>query len=271
MNKVLRIGLSRRVVTVVMTSGWLRPHTELIADHRVGAHADPLVQIAADLGDILADARCAGARVHVVLADEWMRNWLVTPPQNVRRLEDCMVAAQARFQALFGEAVAQWQMQADWDCEHPFLACAVEKRLLQGLQEVVRLHRQVLIEVAPQFVVAWNRWSARLGAEAWFGVMHDGALTIGALAGHGLQALREIKLSAPALPDQRQLPVLLKREAVRLNVPAPRAIRLCGEVPAHWAMQTIDGLSFSRLDSERPAPDLPPSSGLSLALTGLRG
>ncbi|MEI7679470.1 MAG: hypothetical protein WCK07_08740 [Betaproteobacteria bacterium] len=270
MSNVLRIGLSRRAVTVVRTSGWLRTRTELIADHHFPAHADPLDQLTTELGGVLADPRCAGARLRIVLADEWMRSWLVTPPQNVLRLEDCVVAAQARFQALFGEAVAEWQMQADWDCVHPFLVCAVQQRLLQGLQDVARLHKQVLVEVAPQFVVAWNRWSAQLGADAWFGVMHEGALTIGALAPHGLRALREIQLSEPAIRDQRQLQLLLKREAVRLNVVAPTAIRLCGEIPLHWVMQTIDGLAFSRLDRERPAPNLPRSAGLSLALTGLR-
>ena len=265
----LCIGLSRRLITVVKVAGWLRSRTEWIAETVMPVEGDVIDTLVDELGRLLADERCACARVRIVLSDDWMRNWMVTPPQNATRLDDCVAAAQARFHALFGEAAAEWEMQADWDCLQPFLACAVPKRLMQALRDVARARGHVMVEAAPQFVVAWNRWRSQLGADAWFGVMHGGALTVAALARHGLQALRNLRLPEGALLDQRQLPPLLTREALRLNVAAPAAIRLCGEVPAHWVMQALDGLDFARLDRLYPAPHLPASAGVALALTGL--
>jgi hypothetical protein len=127
----------------------------------------------------------------------------------------------------------------------------------------------VLQAIAPQFVVAWNRWRRQLSQEAWFGVMNEHTLMVAALDSGGMHTIREIGISDEVLRDQRLLSKLLAREALRMNIPKPDAIRLCGQVPVHWVMQQMDDLGFTRLDNPAPDSSLPATAGVSLALTGM--
>lgn len=261
----LRIGLSKTSATVVHTSGWWRTRGEVLADIAEEECALPEAA-AARLGALLKD--CPRLPARIVLCDNWVRRWMVTPPQNTSSLADCQAAAMARFQALFGEPLSGWHLAADWDARQPFLACATPRPLLAALQQVASERGLVLLEVAPQFVVAWNRWRADLLAGAWFGVLHQRTLTFAALGQNGPEAVREVVLPEEALHDQHCVPEILAREALRLNLPMPPEIRLCGQIPAHWAMQKTGNLTFVRLDRDSPA-HVSLSAGASLAFTGM--
>lgn len=268
-GSALRIGLSKTGVAVVRTSGWKQTRSVVVAEFDVaadegGSHEAVLTQ----LGVLLKDAQCSRLPVRIVLSDSWVRRWMVIPPQNAASLADCQAAAAARFQALFGEPMSGWNMAADWDAARPFLACAIPRALLAGLQQIARDRDLVLLEVAPQFVVAWNRWRANLQEGAWFGVLHRQVLTLAVVGRNGPQATREVELPIDALRDQQRVPAILAREALRLNVPMPQEIRLCGQIPAHWAMQQTGKVSFVRLDRSRSA-HAPLSAGAALALTGM--
>ena len=267
---VLRVGLSKSGVTLLQTSGWLRLQRQVLAECALSKEESSSPElIAAKLRSLLDAAYGARLPVRVVLSDDWVRRWMVTPPQNATRLADCMSAAAARFQALFGEAPSDWQLTADWDTRRPFLACAMPLWLLAVLRQVAREYRLVLLEVAPQFVVAWNRWRAQLTEVAWFGVIHGKVLTLAAPSQRGLGAVHGVTLPDEVLHDQSRLPQIVAREALRLNLAMPSEIRLCGQIPAHWVMQEIDSLAFARLDQPWLYDALPLSAGMSLAVTGL--
>lgn len=268
-GSALRIGLSKTGATVVHTSGWLQTRSEVLAEWAdpEEERASPEV-VVTKLGALLKDVDCSRLPASIVLSDAWVRRWMVTPPQNATRLADCQAAARIRFQVLFGEPMTDWHLTADWDARQPFLACATPRLLLTALQQVARDRRLVLLEVAPQFVVAWNRWRADLQAGAWFGVLHQKVLTFAALGRNGPEVTREVALPNEVMLDQHRVPEILAREALRLNVSMPSEIRLCGQIPAHWAMQKINNMTFVRLDRHLPA-NMPLSAGAILAYTGM--
>lgn len=286
-GSVLRIGLSKTGVTVVRTCGWLQTHSEVLAEW-AGAEEEctsPEIVIN-QLSLLLRTADCAGMPARIVLSDSWVRRWMVLPPQNATHLADCQAAAKARFQTLFGDALSDWNLAADWNARQAFLACAIPRSLLAGLQQVAGEHRLILLEVVPQFVAAWNRWRKDLQAGIWFGVLQHEVLAIGVLGQNGLEVTRDVTLSDEAMRDQHRVAEILAREALRLNVPMPPEIRLCGQIPAHWVMQKIGNMAFVRLDQNQLADDhlsagislpsgvslpsgISPSSGTPGALTGI--
>jgi hypothetical protein len=62
---------------------------------------------------------------------------------------------------------------------------------------------------------------------------------------------------------------MLQREALRLNLPVPAQINLCGQIPVHWVMQEIDQVKFVRLDTLQAAHEAV-SAEAELAWTGLK-
>ena len=269
-GSALRIGLSKNGASVVHTSGWLQTRYEVVAETSISEEEGSSPEVMAmKLGALLKDANCSRLPVRIVLSDSWVRRWMVVPPQNATRLADCQAAASARFQALFGDAISEWHLAADWDARNPFLVCAIPRLLLDALQQVARDRRLVLLEIAPQFVVAWNRWRADLKEGAWFGVLHQQVLTFAVLGQNGPGVTREVVLPGEVMLHQHLMPEILAREALRLNVPVPSEIRLCGQIPAHWVMQEIRNMTFVRLDRLRLA-NVPLSADALLAFTGMQ-
>lgn len=268
-GSVLRIGLSKTGATVVRTSGWLQTHGEILAEW-AGSEEEctPPESVINKLGVLLKDVDCSRMPARIVLSDSWVRRWMVVPPQNATSLADCRAAASVRFQALFGDAMSDWHLAADWDARQPFLACAIPRTLLTALQQVASEHRLVLLEVAPHFVAAWNSWRKHLQEGIWFGVLHQKVLTFAVLGKNGPEFVRDVALPDEAMRDQHRVPEILAREALRLNVPMPPEIRLCGQIPAHWVMQKIANLNFVQLDQDRVA-NVPLSAGAYLAVTGM--
>jgi hypothetical protein len=268
---VLRIGLSKSGLTLLYSRGLWRQKSEVVADCRLSEEeaASPEL-MAVKLRGLLDDARCARLPVRIILADNWVRFWLVTPPQNASRLSDCHAAAAARFQALYGEPLTNWQMTADWDARQPFLACALPHALLVSLQQVGRDCRLALLEIVPQFIAAWNRLRTDLKAGAWLGVMQGDVLSIGAISRQRLCAVRALRLTADAALDPNWLPQQLTREALRLNLPLPSEIQVCGGMPADWVMHQGASLISTRLEGDRGQGLFLPA-GATLAATGIRG
>ncbi|WP_426193640.1 hypothetical protein [Massilia sp. DWR3-1-1] len=229
----LRLGISADGVALLETRRWGREATLLAELPLDASHAFP-VALAGAVTALLNDAQRDGWPLSVVLADELVRFWQVTPPPACARMADLEAAAALRFQQLYGEPAAGWQLRADWQLTRPFLAAAIPVSLVAALQQATSAHAMRLIEVAPQFVVLFNRWRAGLAAGDWFGVVHDGVLTLGVCDG-GIVAMRALAIDAAASAPSAWLQGQLAREALRLNRPAPERLRLCGAAPAAWA------------------------------------
>jgi hypothetical protein len=269
LNTSLRIGLSRSSVTLLRTSGWSRPRREMLTEYPLDGSSSQ--QILEGLRAALVDASCAKLATTVVLADDWARLFMVTPPHNAEWLRDCKAAAALRFQSLYGEPPQDWTIDADWEAQHPFLACALPRSILGPLQQAGAERRLTFVSIMPQFVAAWNRWRRGVHANTWYGTMHADALTLGVISGRRLVDLRRLAVPFAACTDQTWLPEQIAREALRLALPVPERIHLCGCVPDAWITPGPSEPACIRLDAMPPTPDFASeSAGATLAYTGAR-
>lgn len=268
---ILHIGLSKTAITMLSTSGWLALRSEVLADCPLSEEeaASPAL-LAAKLRSVLEDSQCAYMRTRIVLADSWVRSWMVTPPQNAMRLSDCQAAAAARFHALYSESMSDWQIAADWDVKQPFLACAMPRALLLALNQVMTECKLVLVEIAPQFVVVWNRWKNELKAGSWLATLYENVLTIAVVGQRHLNAVRSITLPPEAMIDQSCLPIILAREALRLNLQMPSEIHFGGQIPRHWSMHKVGSTKYMRLGEHPQETGSPVHAGILLAASGIR-
>jgi hypothetical protein len=280
----LRLGISPDAVTLVR-AGRQSGQCRLVAEQRVAAEPGAAYEgIASALHGLFGAYDGPRLPLRLVLADGLVRHWMVTPPQNGLRQSDCRAAAAFRFQTLYGEPLGDWHLAADWDARRPFLACALPGALLALLQGAAAAQRLPVLEIAPQFVVAWNHWRRAIAPHAWFGLVGSGMLTVAVTRGTCLQALRAAALPAAAWSDAPALARHLAREALRLDVPMPPLLQLCGDLPddlpQRWALplssDTNGGpaLQCMRLGASSPlgASSQPhafnTSAGVQLALTG---
>jgi hypothetical protein len=81
----------------------------------------------------------------------------------------------------------------------------------------------------PHFIAVWNRWRGALKPGAWFGVAHDKIMTLAAIDGGQLRAVRALPL--PAGADHYWLTQMAQREALLFDLASPQLIQLCGSLP----------------------------------------
>ncbi|MBC7455387.1 MAG: hypothetical protein H7335_17170 [Massilia sp.] len=198
-GQALRLGVARDAIALVETRRWGRTPCALLAEYTLAAGAFETAAGAQDaLAKVLDDA--PAWPVSVVLADDLVRLWHVTPPRLGARLADLEAAAEQRFELLYGDAAANWCVRAAWDPVRPFLAAALPRTLLGAIEHGAAQRNLALVEIVPHFVAALNRHHAALRPDAWFGLVHDQVLTLGAMDvtrnGAGIAAVR-----AAALPD----------------------------------------------------------------------
>lgn len=243
----IRIGISSRGLAVLGIRGRLPPQADILADLQFSPSGD----LSADIGDrldgVLRDAQAARLPATVVVADDLARFFMVTPPHNATGLQDCKAAAGMRFNALYGEPADSWRLAADWNVDKPFLACALPGRLLDAVFRVAGIHRLVLVEVVPHFVAAWNTCSPAVKPDAWFGVLHDDMLTLGATAQGGLVSVRTTALPADGEHGPGWLGRYVAREALRLGLDAPARVQLYGDVGEQWTAPEAGPLACERL------------------------
>lgn len=230
-GKSLRLGLGTDAIALVDAPRWRRAPVAVLAEASLGTAG--LDQLGATLRALLDDAGVAGRALTVIVADELARLWQVTPPAGSARMADLEGAAALRFQSLYGAAPVGWRIGADWHATRPFLAAGLPAALLALLEEVALEQRLHLVEVAPQFVAAYNGVRLRLAPGAWFGVLQAGVLTLGVTTPDG--HLGTVRASAvPAGADADWLARHVAREALRLDLDAPTVLQLCGDAPSAW-------------------------------------
>jgi hypothetical protein len=236
LGQSLRIGIGRDSLCLIRVSRWHGPRLSVLAEQGFDAQASDMEQqLEPQLQQLLNGISCAHLPTTVVLADDLVRLWQVTPPQGSSRIADIQAAAALRFQSLFGETLSGWQISADWDANQTFFAAALPVSLIEVVNRQAQQHQLALVEIAPQFILAWNRWYTTLKPGAWFALHHENLLTLGVPDGQKLSAIRSILV--PPSADQAWLQTHLGRQALLLNIPAPTLLQLCGPLPTLWSDQ----------------------------------
>jgi hypothetical protein len=267
----LRIGLSKNGITLLRLSGWRQRKQQMLADELLSTEDSLTPQrIAAQIGKLIKESGCEGLPVEVIVSEAWVRNFIVTPPKNCSRLEDCRAAANMRFQTLYGEGLGNWYVEADWDPQYPFLSCALPQTLRSVLLQVANEHHLTLTSIVPHFIASWNRWHSQIMSNSWFGLVHENNLTLGIVNAQRLCGVRTVSISEDTWNDPQWFSDHVLREALRLNVPATTSLQLCGEVPGQWTTKTFGTLHCMRLDSMLKTPSQTgQSTSLTLASLGL--
>lgn len=258
----LRIGIAPDGLALARTSIW--PHERALLLGKVNAGGADPAAIGVALAMLLGEHDVAGWPVTVVLSDDLVRLWQVTPPAGATRVADLEAAAALRYQALFGTATAGWKLSADWNATQPFLAAALPEALLAQLTAAAASARFHLVEVVPQFVAALNQYRKLRRPGAWFGVVHGGVLSVAAFDGRQLAAVR----TAPVPPgaDRDWLEGHVAREALRVGLGRPERLQICGPAPRGWA-SSAGRLKFACTLFEDETDPLWPDAAR-LALTG---
>ncbi|MES2741048.1 MAG: hypothetical protein V4754_08845 [Pseudomonadota bacterium] len=226
----LRLGVSRRGVSLLLANRWRGPAFTVLAEQDFAATDTPdAATIGAAIDSMLDEVGHAGWPLGIVLDDAHARLWQVTPPVGVARLADIEAAAAMRFQHLYGESAAGWQLAAHWDAATPFFA-ALPRPLLATLERTATAHNLHIVRIVPHFIDAWNRWQGALKADAWFALMHDKLLTLGVRQGRRLRAVRVLPM--PPGAEHYWLTQTVMREALLLDMALPPLLQACGQVPA---------------------------------------
>jgi hypothetical protein len=240
-RRSLNIDISPQGIALSSISGLLRKRiTAIPSTVESKNYSLQHGQLARSLQDQLAAANISHAGTSVILPDECVRFFMVTPPHNMRNLQDCRAAAEMRFRTLYDESITDWTLQADWDSLHPFLACAIPNGLLGALEEVARQRDLTLLSITPQFIAMFNLWRKKLKADAWLGAMHGNVLSLGIMSKRQLLNVRVTTLAGDIEKDNPWLREHTVRESLRLNVAIPAQIQLCGTFPAHWKLLATD-------------------------------
>ena len=227
-------------------------------------HPLSLTELARELPLALVAAHCNRSVASVVLADEWLRLFVVTPPSNCGHRRDCDAAIAMRFQALYGGDCSEWTLRADWQIDRPFLVAAMPSVLQQILQNAAALCKLRFSAVLPHSVAVWNRWHGALQRGDWFGIAHADMLTLISLEGGAPRALRRQQLDQSMMKNPTWLSEHVGREALRLNLTVPARVQLCGEVPHPWTSAAPDRIACAAL-VERAQPARSPDAALACA------
>lgn len=175
----------------------------------------------AALGGELAQRLPPRARLSVRVADCWSRIFLLAPPAGIRGLRDCRLLLDARFDTLYGQAPADWLLQADWQAGAPMLACAIPRSLRQALDGFS------LARLAPALLQDWNRHCAALPADGVWCAAADGVVNLLVWQQARLQVVRQQPGS--------DVEGLLALELARLGTVLPAARFWSGPAaPAGW-------------------------------------
>lgn len=229
----LQIDCSRSSVTVRRRDRFTQGIDAKSDSRRLDEHT-PFGGVANALRAMLNGLRCQRALTTVSISDEWCRLFVVTPPANAMHRRDCDAALAMRFHHLYGDAQDAWVIQADWQLDTPFLGAAVPRALHATLLEIGTQYQLRYTRITTQSIAAWNRWHKQLQKGDWFGVVCADRLTVIATDDGRLRATFHQRLSMTDRHDAEWLTTCISREALRLDLPLPTRIVLCGDVPPVW-------------------------------------
>lgn len=233
----VRISLAKHALTIIRMGAFARGGVILLDETSIGDF--PPQMLLQRCRSTLAETSPAGLSLSVILSDDLVRLFMVTPPQNAARLQDLIAAANLRFQSLYGEAPHDWQVDANWQTGAPFLACAVPRALVEECRNLANDMRMPLVSLQPHFVASWNAARRELmGAKdhAWLGVLRGHNLSLGIVTAKPKQRLNSVRtLTIPAgKADFDWLQEQLTRAAMQAGVSAPNSMLLAGDARSEW-------------------------------------
>lgn len=212
----LLIALSPDRVVLLRKQGGLR--TQLLANAVIavppGAADMPWKPAVAALAHaLLNDKKWQEAEVSVVLSNHFARYQLVPWSDAVTRSEERDAYVREVYAQVYGEGTGNWVLRvSETGIDAPWLACAVDRALLDQIEEAVTHGKGRLVSVVPHLMSVFNAMRSTMRAkDAWFVQVERGRLLLALILNGQWQALSSRQIAGDTW--HRELPLLLEREA----------------------------------------------------------
>ncbi|WP_442107343.1 hypothetical protein [Pseudomonas sp. NUPR-001] len=194
------------------------------------------------LHSLLAEQRCKGAELQLLLSAQYCRFCLVPWSAAINRPDELHHYARACFEAHYGQSLEGWRLVVSPEAAGAArIATAVPEALLQRLHDHCRDLGLRLRSVRPYLMAAYNRFAEQLGQRDFLFVLAEPQRTVCLLAQNGvwqqisaqggtdsdaaLQALiaRQCELNA----HEGELPVFLHAPGRHEQPPSLAGVQLC--------------------------------------------
>lgn len=196
----------------------------------------------------------SGCELKVVLSSQLVRYLALMPLAVAMSTEEKMVYVQGAFQEVYGAVAETWQVQvSDAAPDEAIIAVAVDRTLLQGLDDIATKYQLKLNAVQPHLMQAFNMLSHKLKQpHTYFAVVEPQRVLIAKLAAGRWQHLRMLPREADWT---HQLGQLIERESwlgeqvevssaattvQQLFVYAPEMEAVTFPNVAGWQLQSLD-------------------------------
>jgi len=185
-------------------------------------------------------------RVVVVVSNHYLRYAVLKWSAKLRTKEEWLAYATHHFTEIHGNVAAAWAIRAsEPKIGKPAIACAVDVALLERLREVPGIR-----SIQPYLIAALNSRRRAVSGDAWFVLQEPGRLTMSLMGRRGWKLVRNRYVSQ----DWRmQLPHLLDRETLALDVPPVERVVLCAEDEPTDAPANMEGYRITDLTLLRGA------------------
>jgi hypothetical protein len=182
----------------------------------------------------LAQTEISSGDLHVTVADDLARYWMVTPPAGVNSLTELRSLAESRFESLFGDNPQHWHIEADWRAQSGVFSCALPASFVSALRAGAAQHGCTLKSVQPLSIRIINRHAKDIKADAWVCSFSARGLIAVLLTGGRPTIVRQFRFAAQPMADE--MITRLETEVLRAGVTMPDTVYFAGDAPAVVAM-----------------------------------
>ena len=230
------LSLGPQGAQLALRSGMWRPRYRLLGSLAWSAQASD-AQRGDVLDELLMRHTTAGGALKVLVDDLWVPSTSVQPPVNASTLADLKAAVALRLHTVT-DAATGWETASEPRFAGRFVASALRSGLLDLLREQSQRYGLHLVSVQPLFAAIWNHWHVAMAPGQWLGICRAGALTLCIAPNRHVEQLRRLEFVPANAQEPRWPGDAVQREALRLGVPTPSALALCGAVPPVWRQAT---------------------------------
>lgn len=241
------VRIRRRHIQLVSGTSKVSPHIEAI-DASLDTALDTVFQA-------LSRAKVG---FDIVIDDEYARIWKVSPPQGTQTFADLLAACRARFSSLFDLNPEEWSIEAEWQLERDFIACALPASLVRTIETGIRRHKLYwrVGVCTPYSIYEWNRYCEQspipqgpAGIVCRYDQSQGGLFTLIGCQQSGDLMVRSFRLDDLDSRSHDTFAKLIRTHCLQSGAAMPERIRLLGdidELEQGWAnLQSEQALSTS--------------------------
>lgn len=248
----LFVAVSPERLSLIKLGRGLKPTLQAKHDEAIGpVGKQPSWQAAVDrLAQLLSQPEWQKAEVNVVLSNRLARFAVVTFGAQLKTYPAQEAFARHALSQTFGAVAEQWALRIQHGkAETPSLICALDRLLLDGLQQACATHQLQLNLVTPYLTPVFNRFQKMLKNDpAWLVINEPGYSLLALLSGGEFVAINGVSHD-----DIDELPMLLDRENLVSTLAEPcKSVYLSAFSCESLSALSGKGYEFSKLDLAVP-------------------